>query len=102
MQLTKVLHRPVISEKSTMRRDQSESSSTAGIAYTFQVAPKATKLEIKKAINQLFEVKVESVRTNIRRGKVKRRGVVLAKSKLRKFAVVTLAKGEKIAMFEEN
>ena len=102
MQLTNVLQRPVISEKSTMRRDQGENSKTTGIAYTFQVATKATKLDIKKAINQLFDVKVESVRTNLRRGKVKRKGMVFAKSKLRKFAVVTLVKGEKIAMFEDN
>ncbi len=102
MELTNVLQRPVISEKSTTRRDQSENSKNSGISYTFQVATKATKLEIKKAIHQLFDVQVYSVRTNVRRGKVKRKGLVFAKSKVRKFAIVTLAKGEKIAMFEEN
>ena len=63
---------------------------------TFKVSPKATKPEIKAAVEALFGVKVTSVNTTIRKGKVKRfKGIVGRQSDVKK-AIVTLAEGQTI------
>jgi large subunit ribosomal protein L23 len=83
---------PVVSEKSY---DLIEFRNT----YTFEVDPKATKPQIKEAVERVFDVKVLRVNTMNRRGKVKRTGWKLGKRKDVKRAVVTLAEGDSIDLF---
>ncbi|AQX28184.1 MULTISPECIES: 50S ribosomal protein L23 [unclassified Bartonella] len=79
---------PVITEKSTMLSEYDQ--------VIFNVAQKATKSEIKAAIEALFGVKVKAVNTIIRKGKMKRfKGVVGRQSDVKK-AIVTLVKGQSI------
>ena len=83
-----VIVSPAITEKSTMASEQNQ--------VIFNVAKKATKPEIKAAIEALFGVKVMAVNTLIRKGKVKRfRGTVGRQSDVKK-AIVTLADGQSI------
>ncbi|NGO52442.1 MULTISPECIES: 50S ribosomal protein L23 [Phyllobacteriaceae] len=83
-----VIVSPAITEKSTMASEQNQ--------VVFNVAKKATKPEIKAAIEALFSVKVTAVNTLIRKGKVKRfRGTAGRQSDVKK-AVVTLAEGQSI------
>ncbi|MBS3651459.1 50S ribosomal protein L23 [Pseudaminobacter sp. 19-2017] len=83
-----VIVSPAITEKSTMASEQNQ--------VVFNVAKKATKPEIKAAIEALFSVKVTAVNTLVRKGKVKRfRGTVGRQSDVKK-AVVTLADGHSI------
>lgn len=89
-----VLTRPLLSEKSNKLRE-------SGNKYTFHVAIKATKTDVKKAVEKMFSVKVAAVRTMVTRGKVKRRGNNVAKLSNTKKAIVTLIEGGKIALFED-
>ena len=83
-----VIVAPVITEKSTMASEQNQ--------VVFQVAPDATKPEIKAAVEQLFSVKVKAVNTLVRKGKIKRfRGIKGKQSDMKK-AVVTLEEGQTI------
>jgi large subunit ribosomal protein L23 len=83
-----VIVSPVVTEKSTMASEQNQ--------VVFNVARKATKPEIKAAIEALFGVKVTGVNTLVRKGKVKRfRGTIGQQSDVKK-AVVTLADGQSI------
>jgi large subunit ribosomal protein L23 len=83
-----VIVSPAITEKSTMASEQNQ--------VVFNVAKKATKPEIKAAVEALFSVKVTAVNTLIRKGKVKRfRGTIGRQSDV-KMAVVTLADGQSI------
>ena len=83
-----VIVAPVITEKSTMVSDHNQG--------VFKVAPKATKPEIKAAVEALFSVKVTAVNTIVRKGKTKRfRGTVGRQSDVKK-AIVTLAEGQSI------
>ena len=84
--------RPVISEKSYGLLDDNK--------YTFVVDRRANKTQIKQAIESIFDVKVESVNTLNRRGKVKRRGWVVGKRPDEKRAIVTLAPGDEIEIFD--
>ena len=67
MKLTDVIRRPVITEKTTVMRED-------GRTLVFQVATDANKIDIKRAVEALFGSKVESVRTSLAHGKVKRQG----------------------------
>ncbi|WP_455479942.1 50S ribosomal protein L23 [Bartonella sp. B23] len=79
---------PVITEKSTMISEYNQ--------VAFNVSPRATKPEIKAAVEALFSVKVEAVNTIVRKGKVKRfKGIVGRQSDVKK-AIVTLASGQSI------
>ena len=83
-----VIVSPAITEKSTIASEQNQ--------VVFNVARKATKPEIKAAIEALFGVKVTGVNTLIRKGKVKRfRGTTGRQSDVKK-AIVTLADGQSI------
>ncbi len=83
-----VIVSPAITEKSTMASEQNQ--------VVFNVARKATKPEIKAAVEALFSVKVTAVNTLIRKGKVKRfRGTVGRQGDVKK-AIVTLADGQSI------
>ncbi|HEX6286757.1 MAG TPA: 50S ribosomal protein L23 [Acidimicrobiia bacterium] len=83
---------PVVSEKSY---DLIERNNT----YTFVVDPRATKPQIRDAVESVFDVKVLRVNTMNRKGKVKRTGWKLGKRKDIKRAVVTLAEGDSIDLF---
>ena len=83
-----VIVSPAITEKSTIASEQNQ--------VVFNVAKKATKPEIKAAIEALFSVKVMAVNTLVRKGKIKRfRGTIGRQSDVKK-AVVTLADGQSI------
>ncbi len=83
-----VIVSPAITEKSTMASEQNQ--------VVFNVAKKATKPEIKAAVEALFGVKVTAVNTLIRKGKVKRfRGTVGRQSDVKR-AIVTLVDGQSI------
>jgi large subunit ribosomal protein L23 len=83
-----VIVSPAITEKSTMASEQNQ--------VVFNVAKKATKPQIKAAVEALFSVKVTGVNTLVRKGKVKRfRGTVGRQSDVKK-AIVTLADGQSI------
>jgi large subunit ribosomal protein L23 len=88
-----VVLRPIITEKSTARQMNDSQ-------YTFEVARDANKHEIKHAVEHLFSVRVKQVRTSQQRGKWRRRGVHVGKQPNWKKAVVKLAEGETIDMFE--
>jgi large subunit ribosomal protein L23 len=92
--LEKVLVRPLIlTEKGNRMRENMGK-------YLFEVAPEATKVEIRQAVEQLFDVKVKSVRTMIVRGKAARLGRKRVQRPAWKKAIVTLAEGSKIEYFE--
>ncbi|MBI4544945.1 MAG: 50S ribosomal protein L23 [Gemmatimonadetes bacterium] len=88
-----VLIRPVVTERSTALAD-------AQAAYTFVVAPAANKLEIRRAVESLFGVRVIDVRTMNYRGKWRRVGRSLGRRPGYKKAVVRLAAGERIDVYE--
>jgi large subunit ribosomal protein L23 len=87
-----VIIRPVVSEKSYAGLELN--------TYTFLVDPRANKTEIKEAVQKIWNVQVTSIRTLNRKGKVKRRRVTLGKRPDQKRAIVTLAEGDKIEIFE--
>ena len=83
-----VIRSPVITEKATIAAENNK--------VVFNVAKTATKPEIKAAVEALFKVKVTSVNTLVRKGKVKRfKGFVGKQSDVKK-AIVTLAEGQRI------
>lgn len=83
-----VIVAPVISEKSTMASEANQ--------VVFNVAPNASKPEIKQAIEALFNVKVKAVNVLVRKGKLKRFRGKLGKQNDVKKAVVTLVDGQSI------
>lgn len=89
----KIIYTPLTTEKSTDLRTKEDK-------YAFKVDLKANKLEIKKAVEEIFKVKVEDVHTMVVHGKVKRMGRFEGKRPNWKKAIVRLKKGEKIEFFE--
>jgi len=88
-----VLKRPVVTEKSTaLREDENQ--------YAFEVALDANKIEIRRAVESTFGVRVLDVRTQIVRGKMKRFRRGFGKKPNWKKAVVTLREGDFIDFFE--
>lgn len=87
-----IIIRPVITEKSSRLMEQNK--------YTFEVHPKANKIEVRDAVSTLFKVKVVKVSTIYVRPKPKKMGAFLGKSRSWKKAVVTVAAGERIEFFE--
>jgi large subunit ribosomal protein L23 len=95
MKLTDVIRRALITEKtSNMRED--------GRTLVFEVAARATKIEVKQAVEQLLGPKVESVRTAIAHGKVKRQGRFAGQRSDWKKAYVRLREGQKMPEFLEG
>ncbi|MDP3282982.1 MAG: 50S ribosomal protein L23 [Desulfobacterales bacterium] len=88
-----VIKRPLITEKSTIQKESANQ-------LTFEVNRKANRVEIKKAVEDIFKVKVAGVRTIQVMGKFKRRGRILGKRNDYKKAVVRLMPGERIEFFE--
>ena len=87
-----ILRRPVITEKSTDMQEEGR--------YTFEVAVEATKHQIKWAVEEAFSVRVIKVNTMNVKGKLKRFGPRATMQKSWKKALVTLAPGQTITIFE--
>jgi large subunit ribosomal protein L23 len=94
MDLYSVIKRPLVTEKSTIARDEANK-------YVFEVDRRANKIEIEKAVERLFKVKVLNVRTSNVAGKKKRTGRIMGRKSDWKRAVVTLAPGQTIEVFEK-
>jgi large subunit ribosomal protein L23 len=88
-----IIKRPLMTEKTT---NQKESFNQ----FSFEVERCANRVEIKRAVEQIFGVRVSAVRTLQVKGKVKRRGRIVGKRKDWKKAIVTLMPGERIDIFE--
>jgi large subunit ribosomal protein L23 len=94
MQIEQIIKRPLIlTEKGTILRDTENQ-------YLFEVDMRANKIEIRKAVEVLFDVSVTDVNTLIMRGKMKRMGRTRAKTQNWKKAIVTLADDDSIDFFE--
>ncbi|TPQ25190.1 50S ribosomal protein L23 [Methylomonas koyamae] len=91
VKLANVLYAPIISEKSSNAADQNNQ-------FVFKVQKTATKLQIKKAVELMFDVKVESVRVLNVKGKIKRFGRALGKRSDWKKAYVKLQSGHNIEL----
>jgi large subunit ribosomal protein L23 len=92
MDSRQVLIRPVVSEKSYALMSDGK--------YTFRVHDRAHKTQIAQAVEEVFGVNVRSVKTSKVRAKPKRRGVSLGTSRSWKKAIVQLAPGQRIELFE--
>ena len=90
-----VIRKPVITEKGLQIKELQRT-------LVFQVAPDATKPEIRQAVEQIFNVKVESVRTAIFAGKFRRQGVHGGRRSSWKKAYVKLKPGEKMVEYLEQ
>lgn len=90
----RIILRPVITEKSTWLKDMNRE-------ICFEVDPRANKIEIKKAVEQLFKVKIERVRVQNKKGKMRRVGRNEGRKKDWKKAYVKLKEGEKMIEYFE-
>jgi large subunit ribosomal protein L23 len=95
MKQTDVIRRPLITEKTTLLRED-------GRTLVFEVAPGATKIDIKRAVEKLLGAKVAGVRTALAHGKMKRQGRFVGQRSDWKKAYVKLKEGEKIPEFLEG
>ena len=96
MNANQIIRRPLVTEKSSMMRDAGAN------IIAFEVDPKANKIQVKDAVEQLFKVKVDDVRLFNVRGKVKRMGRYAGKRRDWRKAYVRLKKGEKAPDFIEG
>jgi large subunit ribosomal protein L23 len=90
-----VIEKPILSEKSNDLREREGK-------YSFVVKRDATKDDVKKAVSMIWGVEVLDVHTMIQRGKVKRRGANMSKTSNFKKAIVKLAEGAKLPLFDEQ
>jgi large subunit ribosomal protein L23 len=88
-----IIKRPLDTEKLDRLRDRENK-------FSFEIAMKANKTEVKQAIEQLFKVKVVDVKTAIVRGKFRRIGRSEGQRSNWKKAIVTLKEGDAISLFE--
>jgi large subunit ribosomal protein L23 len=95
MKLTDVIRRPLVTEKTSILRED-------GRTLVFEVASAANKIQIKQAIEHLLGSKVDTVRTAIAHGKVKRQGRFAGRRSDWKKAYVTLREGQKMPEFLEG
>lgn len=91
MEARDIIIRPLITEKTTELMAEGK--------YVFKVAKSANKIEIAKAVKEIFDVKVEKVNTVVVKGKTKRIGRTSGKRPDYKKAIVKLAAGETIEFF---
>jgi large subunit ribosomal protein L23 len=90
-----IIKRPIaLTEKAAAAKEENK--------VVFEVALKANKVQIRNAVEELFDVDVVEVNTLVQRGKVKRMGRGHAKRKNWKKAIVTLADGDDIQFFDES
>jgi large subunit ribosomal protein L23 len=92
MDASQIIIRPVVSEKSYVLASADK--------YTFRVHPDAHKTQIRQAVEELFDVKVLEVRTMSVKGKPKRRGYNAGRRRAWKKAVVQVAQGQSIPIFQ--
>jgi large subunit ribosomal protein L23 len=92
MKLTDVIRRPIITEKTTVIREDD-------LTIVFRVAKDANKIDIRRAVEQLLGSKVASVRTSVAHGKMKRQGKYVGRRADWKKAYVKLREGEKLPEF---
>jgi large subunit ribosomal protein L23 len=92
MNIHEVLRRPIITEKSTFLGDNGQ--------YVFEVAKDANKIEIKRAVEQIFKVDVRAVNIIRLPGKMRTMGRSRGMTSPRKKAVVTLKEGQRIELFQ--
>ena len=88
-----IIKRPVNTEKTNIQKEVANQ-------VTFEVDRRANRIEIRRAIETAFQVKVASVQTMQVKGKTKRRGRFVGKRRNWKKAIVTLVPGERIDFFE--
>jgi large subunit ribosomal protein L23 len=88
-----IIRRPIITEKTNIQKDTANQ-------VTFEVDPRANRVEVKRAVEKIFKVKVADTRTMHVIGKEKRRGRIVGKRRNWKKAIVTLMPGERIEFFE--
>lgn len=93
MDMYRIIKRSLITEKSTIAKDESNK-------YVFEVDRGANKIQIGMAVEKVFKVKVMDVHVMNVRGKKKRVGKILGEKRSWKKAVVTLAPGSRIEIFE--
>lgn len=93
MEMYRIIKRALITEKSTIVRDEKNK-------YIFEVDRKANKINIGKAVEKLFNVKVSNVHVMNVRGKKKRVGRIIGQKRSWKKAIVTLEPGNRIEIFE--
>jgi len=94
MNTYEVIRRPLVTEKGVAKKDEERT-------LCFEVAPDANKTQVKTAVEKLFKVKVEEVRTANFEGKMRRRGRFTGYRSEWKKAYVRLKKGEKVPDFAE-
>ena len=95
MKLTEVIRRPLVTEKTTVMRED-------GRTLVFEVARSANKLDVKRAVEKLLGPKVALVRTALAHGEQKRQGQFVGRRSDWKKAYVVLKQGEKMPEFTEN
>jgi len=88
-----IIKRPLVTEKTSIQKEMANQ-------LTFEVDRKANRIEIRRAIERIFNVRVATVRTMQVKGKVKQRGRIVGKRRDWKKAIVTLRPGERIDFFE--
>ena len=91
--LRAVIRRPLITERATQLQE-------ARGKYSFEVDNRANKIDVKRAVESMFDVQVVKVNTTSVRGKVKRLGRFVGRRSDWKKAIVTLADGQSIDIFE--
>ena len=96
MNANQIIRRPLVTEKSTLLRESGAN------VIAFEVAPTANKIQVKKAVEELFKVKVEEVRVFNVRGKMKRMGKWAGRRRDWRKAYVRLKAGEKAPDFVEG
>jgi large subunit ribosomal protein L23 len=95
LKLTDIIRRPLITEKTSIQRED-------GRTIVFEVAHGANKVQIKRAVEQLLNARVASIRTSIAHGKIKRQGRFAGQRPDWKKAYVRLRDGEKMPEFLEG
>ena len=95
MKLTDVIRRPLVTEKTTLIRED-------GRCVVFEVAGSANKIDVKRAVEKLLGAKVDNVRTANTQGKLKRQGRFVGRRSDWKKAYVTLKAGQKLPEFLEG
>lgn len=93
MNLYDIIRRPLDTEKFDRARDKHNQ-------YAFEVDKKATKLDVKQAVEKIFKVSVAAVQTQILRGKNSRTALTSGRRPNWKRAIVTLKQGDAISLFE--
>jgi large subunit ribosomal protein L23 len=87
-----IIKKPLLSEKSTFAMNERNQ-------YTFVVDPRATKTEIKQAVESIYKVKVVGINTQVQKHKARRLKYGVVKPAPTKKAIIRLAEGEKIELF---